>query len=189
MTTFRNGGIVAAIVLIVFGAGAIVTGLVGRADVADKIAQEKISGSPDMNPADTRTAVEEAGLDVAIPDCDVAEQEIASGTDAKCFAEYLRVHTLEATGGKTYAEMPRFATDDGAGTNDADAAAKREDGSPADNPARQIWITSTALSTAMNTSFFAQQVALFAIVMGIALVLTGIGFLVLVLGLNRREPA
>ena len=52
-----------------------------------------------------------------------------------------------------------------------------------------LWVTSTALSTALSTSYFAQQVALFSIVMGIALVLTGIGFLVLTLGVSRRsEP-
>ena len=41
-------------------------------------------------------------------------------------------------------------------------------------------MTETALSTALNTSFFAESVATFAIVMGLALLLTGIGFLVLV---------
>ena len=36
----------------------------------------------------------------------------------------MRKHTLEATGGKTYAQMPRFATADGKGTNDEKAALK-----------------------------------------------------------------
>jgi hypothetical protein len=97
----------------------------------------------------------------------------------------MRIHALEATGGKTYAQMPRFATADGKGTNDAEAAQRRPDGSPMDNPARSIWVTETALGTALNTSYFAQQVALFGIVMGIALLLTGIGFLVLTLGALR----
>ncbi len=43
-------------------------------------------------------------------------------------------------------------------------------------------MTSTALTTALNTSFFAEQVALFSVVMGIALLLTGIGFFILTLG-------
>ena len=43
-------------------------------------------------------------------------------------------------------------------------------------------MTETALSTALNTSFFAERVAMFSIVMGIAIVLTGVGFLVLTLG-------
>jgi hypothetical protein len=62
---------------------------------------------------------------------------------------------------------------------------------PVENLARNIWVTETALTTALNTSFFAERVALFSIVMGIALLFTGIGFLVLAyLGvLKRREPA
>jgi len=42
-----------------------------------------------------------------------------------------------------------------------------------------MWVTSTALSTALNTAYFAESVATFAIVMGVALLFTGIGFLVL----------
>ncbi len=98
----------------------------------------------------------------------------------------MRIHSLEATGGKTYAQMPRFATADGKGTDNAGEAQKRPDGSPMDNPARSIWVTETALGTALNVSFFAQQVALFSIVMGVALLLTGIGFLVLTLGARGR---
>ena len=45
-----------------------------------------------------------------------------------------------------------------------------------------MWVTETALTTALNTSYFAERVAYFSIVMGIALLLTGIGFLVLTLG-------
>jgi len=41
----------------------------------------------------------------------------------------------------------------------------------------------------LNTSFFAENVALFAIIMGVALVLTGIGFGVMALGLlPARAP-
>jgi hypothetical protein len=43
-------------------------------------------------------------------------------------------------------------------------------------------VSETALTTALNTSFFAERVAYFSIVMGVALLLTGIGFLVLTLG-------
>ena len=49
--------------------------------------------------------------------------------------------------------------------------------------ARNTWVTETALGTALNTSYFAENVALFSIVMGAALLLTGIGFLVVTLGL------
>ena len=60
-------------------------------------------------------------------------------------------------------------------------------GQPQSNAARQVWISETALSTALNTSFFASSVGLFAIIMGIALLLSGIGFIVLAAGLLGPE--
>ena len=56
------------------------------------------------------------------------------------------------------------------------------------NPARDQWITATALSTALNVSYMADQLAIFGIVVGIALLLTGIGFAVLAGGLLGRKP-
>jgi multisubunit Na+/H+ antiporter MnhC subunit len=43
-------------------------------------------------------------------------------------------------------------------------------------------VTETALTTALNTSYMASRLALFGIVVGIALLLTGIGFAVLAIG-------
>jgi hypothetical protein len=51
-------------------------------------------------------------------------------------------------------------------------------------------VTETALTTALNTAYFAESVATFAIVMGIALLLAGVGFGVLTiraLGPEARE--
>jgi hypothetical protein len=182
-TIFRYGGIVASVVLIALGATAIVVGAVGRTQVGDDLAQEAIVGTPDMTPAAIQREAKAAGLaNVSLPTCSVAGQSVDTGAEARCFAQYMRIHALEATGGKTYAQMPRYATADGAGTNDAASSLTRA-GRPVDNPARNVWVTETALSTALNTSFFAQSVALFAIVMGIALLLTGVGFLLLTTGL------
>ena len=72
---------------------------------------------------------------VSAPDCSVAGKKVDTGAEAKCFGDYMRIHTLEATGGATYAQMPRFATDDGKGTNDEAAATKGPDGAPAPNQA------------------------------------------------------
>ena len=91
-------------------------------------------------------------------------------------------HTLKATKGQRYAEMGRFVTPDGKATNDETLAAKTPEGQPVENGLRNMWVTETALTTALNTSFFAERVAYFSIVMGAALLLTGIGFLVLTLG-------
>ena len=87
--------------------------------------------------------------------------------------------------------MGRFATADGSptGTNDA-AAAVQADGNPVANAARNTWVTETALATALNMSFMAERLALFSIVIGIALLLTGIGFVILDwVALHRRRVA
>ena len=68
------------------------------------------------------------------------------------------------------------------------AAVKGANGQPVDNPLRAVWINETAFSTALNTSYMADRVALFGIVMGIALLLTGIGFGILAVGGTLRNP-
>jgi hypothetical protein len=187
MRKFLNyGGIAASVILIAFGIGAIAVGANGRSTVRDNLAQENIVGSPDMTPKAIAAEAKAAGVTgVALPTTSVAGQKIDTGARALAFASYMRIHALEASGGKTYSEMPRFATKNGKGTNDA-AAAIQQNGRPADNQARNLWVTETALSTALNTGYFAENVALFSIVMGIALLLTGIGFFVLTLTLLTR---
>jgi len=181
-------GIAASTVMIAIGIGSIVIGASGRSEVRDKIAVEQITGTPDMNPDDTRAAVEEAGIETEIPDCTVAEERVDDGATAKCFADYMRIHALEDTGGLTYAEMPRFIGKDGEPTaEESDAAVDPKTGEPVSNPQRNIWVTETALATALNTSYFAEQVSEFSIVMGLCLLLAGIGFLVLTLRLPWRD--
>jgi hypothetical protein len=101
----------------------------------------------------------------------------------------MRIHALEATGGRTYSQMGQYLTATGKETSDKTAAAiDPKTKQPVANGARNVWVTETALSTALNTSYFASSVALFAIIMGIALLLTGIGLLVLTVRW-LREPA
>ena len=187
---FEIGGLVAAAVLVAFGIGAIAMGVSGRSTVQSALEQEKIVGSPDMTPKTIAAEAKEAGLPstIALPTCDVAGVAIDNGDRARCFASYMRIHALEATGGLTYSQMPRFATEDGKGTNDAAAATKGPTGKPLDNPARSIWISETALSTALNSSYMASQTALFGVVVGIALLLSGIGFAILAIGGALRNP-
>jgi hypothetical protein len=187
---FSVGGYVAAAVLIVLGVGVIVVGVVGRSAVQDQLADEQIVGSDDMTPSKIQAGIEEAGLEnVSAPSCSVAGEKVDTGQEAKCFADYMRIHTLESTGGKTYAQMPQFATKDGAGTNDAAQAQKNPDGSPMSNPARNIWVTETALTTALYTSYFAEGVSLFAIIVGVAMLLIGIGFVVFLIYGRRKAPS
>ena len=76
--------------------------------------------------------------------------------------------------------MGRFLDANGNETNDETAAAKDpKTGQPVANAQRNMWINATALTTALNTAYFAESVATFAIVMGIALLLSGVGFAVL----------
>jgi hypothetical protein len=133
--------------------------------------------------------VKEAGLtDVEIPDCSVADEKIDTGSEAKCFASYMRIHALESTGGKVYSEMPRAVdAKTGKPVPEDKAAVALENGTAIDNPERQTWVTETALSTALNTSYFAEQVSDFGIAMGIAMVLIGIGLLVLTFGALRPQ--
>jgi hypothetical protein len=174
------GGIAAGAVLIAFGIGSLVLSVQGKSTVKDSLKQEKIVGSPDMSPDAIAGEAEQAGLTgVDFPDCSVANEPIDTGGEARCFAGYMRIHALEASGGKTYAEMPRFATEDGKGTNDAAQAQKDANGQPVSNAAREIWVTETALATALNTAYMADQLSNFGVVVGIALILAGIGFAVL----------
>ena len=93
------GGAIAAIVLVVFGIVSIVLGIDGRDTVTSTLERESIVGTPDMTPEGIEAAAQEAGLkNVDLPDCDVAEKQIDSGDRARCFASYMRVHALEATG-------------------------------------------------------------------------------------------
>jgi hypothetical protein len=176
----QYGGFAAGIVLIVFGVVAIAMGVNGRSTVTDSLKQEQIVGTPDMNPAAITAEAKAAGLkNVTLPTCNVAGKAITNGSDARCFASYMRIHALEASGGQTYSQMARYASADGKGTNDAAKATQTAGGQPLDNPARNVWISETALSTALNVSYMAGQLALFGIVVGIALLLSGIGFIVL----------
>src|SRR5688572_26657204 len=157
----QYGGIVASVILIAVGLGSIYMGVDGRDRVQSDLAREKIVGTPDST---------------------IPGQLVDTGKEAEAFAAVMRKHTLEITGGKTYAEMGRYLTADGKETSDEAAAAKDpKTGAPVENGKRNVWVNETALSTALNTAYFAESVATFAIVMGVAMLLSGIGFLILTL--------
>lgn len=190
---FRYGGVAASVILIVFGIASIAIGAAGRNTVHDNLKAEQITGTPDMTPKAIKAEGQAAGLKgVDYPTCSVAGKAVDNGTRARCFAQYMRIHALEATGGLVYAQMGQYLDASGKPTEDkAKAAIDPKTRQPVANGARTTWVNETALSTALNTSYFAENVALFSVVMGIALLLTGIGFGVLTLGLlpRRREGA
>jgi len=195
---FEWGGFAAGAILVAFGVVAIFMGFSGRSTVADSLKLEKITGTPDMTPALIAKEAKEAGLTgVSLPTKSVAGMSINSGDRARTFASYMRIHALEATGGYTYAQMGRFqAKPDapkaelaiGGGTDNpqwafVDTATKQ----PVANGARNLWVTETALTTALNTSYMADRLGLFGIVVGIALLLSGIGFFVLAFAALHRK--
>ena len=195
------GGVVAAVVLIAFGVVSIVMGADGRDTVNTELTSQNIVGTPDMTPSAITAEAKEAGLEnVSLPSCNVADQTIDTGEEARCFAQYMNIHALEATGGYTYAEMGRYEAKSGTpkgelspggGTeNEKFAVLDPESGEPAANGAREVWVTETALTTALNASYMADRLSVFGIVVGVALLLTGIGFAVLVgFGSIRKRDA
>ena len=102
-------------ILILFGAGSIVAGALGYLEVQDTIARENITATDDAA---------EQGADFE------PGEPIDTGAEAKEFAKIIRAHVLEATGGRTYAEMGRYLTATGEETDDEAEAATDENGNP-----------------------------------------------------------
>ncbi len=167
------GGFLAGGVLILFGIVAIFMGVNGYATVRDSIKDEGIvfSTAEDEDAATDRYASAWYG------------EQVKTGEQARAFAKIMREHQLERTDGLTYAEMGRFASasdpGDPKGTSDEAAALMDEEGQPVANGARQSWVTAVAITTALNTSYMAEQLSIFGLVVGVALLLTGIGLVIL----------
>jgi hypothetical protein len=193
---FAYGGVGASVILIAFGIGATWVGVSGRDQVRSNLKLEQITGTPDMTPSAIKAEAAKAGLrNVSFPNCSVAGKSVNTGARAHCFASYMRIHALEATGGQVYAQLGQYLDKNGKATSNKALAAKDpKTGQLVSNPVRNVWVTETALSTALNQAFFAEQVSYFGIVTGIALLLTGIGFSVLTFGVllpvseGKKEP-
>jgi hypothetical protein len=174
------GGFLAGGLLILFGVVAIILGVNGYNTTRDAIKAEGITFGSADDPAVAKHAEQWAG------------EQVTTGEQARAFAKVMREHTLESTSGLTYAEMGRFQSaakpDDPAGTSDETAALKDENGQPVSNGARNIWVTETALTTALNMSYMAEQLSIFGLVVGVALLLTGIGLVILAFAVFGRAP-
>jgi hypothetical protein len=175
------GGFVAGAVLIAFGVVAIYMGVDGRSTVRDSLKQEQIFFGSVEDPAVATYAEQWAG------------EQVLTGEQARSFAQIMRYHTINAewnTENLTYAQMGRFlAADEPSnprGTNDAAAALSDESGRPVSNGFRNQWVTQTALGTALNMSFMAEQLSMFGLVVGVALLLTGIGLVILAFAVFGR---
>jgi hypothetical protein len=169
--SLRIGGYISGSVLVLFGIAVIVLGIWGFAFTRDHIQREQITFGPASDPAVQEHAEQWAG------------EPVETGRQALAMAEIMREHTLSSTSGLTYAEMGRYQSaadpSDPAGTNDEAAAAKDENGEPISNSARNIWVTETALATALDMGFMSEMLSIFSIIVGVALLLTGIGLVIL----------
>lgn len=216
---FIWSGVAASAIMIGFGIASLVLGINGRSTVFSAIKQERITGSGDMTPSGIAPEIEEikaaqqkiaaaqeqAGIpaakrfeltEVSAPGCSVADKAVDTGTRAKCFAEYMRIHALSSSGGLVYSQMGRFtaaddaplkSTDYNGGTSDEKyALVDPKTKQPVSNGKRNLWINEVALATALNTSYMAEQISLFGVGVGVALLLTGIGFLVVLSGILWR---
>lgn len=126
LATYRNvGSRLSGLAVSLSGLGFVGAGVFARRDVMRVLVQERI-----VNPEDERPVEDAAG--------------------ARAMAELIRRHTLESTGGRTYAE-----TDEG--------------------PERDLWIQSTTLQTALTQAYMAFRLAELTIALGAVLVATGIG--------------
>jgi hypothetical protein len=178
----RIGGYVSGGLLIFFGVAVIVLGVWGFAFTRDHIEREGITFGPIEDPAVAEHAPDWAG------------EPVDTGRKALAQAEIMREHTLSNTGGLTYAEMGQYQSaedpSDPVGTNDPEAAAQDENGEPISNSARNIWVTETALATALDMGFMSEMLSIFSIIVGIALLLTGIGLVILAKAVfGRSRPA
>ena len=200
---FKIGGLIAGAVLIAFGIAVIALAINGHSTVQSELKKQQIVGTPDMTPTAIKAEGAKAGLkNVSYPTCSVAGELVDTGAEARCFAQYMNIHALEATGGYTYAQMgqyeakpdtPKAQLAPGGGTSNPQyAQTDPKTGVPVSNSARNVWVTETALGTALNVSYMATQLALFSLVVGIALLLAGVGFIVLAiaaLGRPGTKPA
>jgi hypothetical protein len=178
----RIGGYISGGLLIFLGIAVIALGVWGFAFTRDHIEREGITFGPIEDPAVAEHAPDWAG------------EPVDTGRKALAQAEIMREHTLSNTGGLTYAEMGQYQSaedpSDPVGTNDPEAAAQDENGEPISNSARNIWVTETALATALDMGFMSEMLSIFSIIVGIALLLTGIGLVILAKAVfGRPRPA
>lgn len=107
-------------------------------------------------------------------DATIPEKPVRGPLTLRAQAEIIRKHTLKTTGNMTFAEMPRQIPKlDESGQPVVDA-----DGKPvmAQNTARDIWITATTLTTALNLGLLTYAFSGFVILLGLISVWTGVVF-------------
>ena len=134
----------ASVLAIILGLAMIIGGIGTWVLVSTRLADQKIT-TPD---------------DACLPG-----RTVADPFTAYCQAEVIQKHTLEATGGKTYAELDR------------------------EDPLREVASSSAFLQSSLFTSVLAFGVAAMALAVGLLFVLIGLGMRDVRQQLERTTPA
>lgn len=110
-------------------------------------------------------------------DASIAEKPVRGPFTLKAQADIIRTHTLKTTGGKVYAEMPRQIPKlDANGQPVLDT-----DNKPmmTANTARDMWVTATTLTTALNLGIISYAFSSLILLFGCISIWTGIIFCIL----------
>ena len=155
------GVAIAGLIMVSGGAYALMQGLDARDQVREKLQTQGI---------------------VTPEDASIPNEQVDDEATAESMAEIIGKHAEESTGGLTYAEMGRFATEDGdpAGTNDESEAMTDDSGRPVSNPLRNVAFQASALQTSLYTSVMAFNVA--KLVIGLGLAFIGLGIATWIVG-------
>lgn len=114
---------------------------------------------------------------ITTPDSSIPSTPVRGPLTLKAQADIIRVHSLKASGGKTYAEMPMNVPRLDTKGN----AVLDEKGQPVmiPNAARSLWVTSTALTTALNLALLTYAFSFLALFIGLLSICIGVVFYML----------
>lgn len=140
-----------SIVTIVLGILMVCAGLWGAIYISQQVSAEKI---------------------ITTDDASIPGTPVRGPFTLKAQADVIRHHTLTMTGGKTFAEMSRQIEK----VDENGKPIVGSDGKPVmvANTARDIWITATTLTTALNLGIISYVFASLVSVLGILFALIGI---------------
>ncbi len=142
-----------SVLIVVVGMIAICLGVGGIAYTYNNVTREKITTPPDS----------------ALPNI-----QVAGPYTLMVQADIIRKHTLHTTNDLTYAEMPQTIPQ-----LDTDGkTVTSKDGKPVmiPNTARNIWVTATTLTAALNLGIIAYALSAFVVFVGVMMTWLGLMF-------------